>query len=306
MEKQIINKMTPETIAMMFAMRPVMGRPFDKSKWTLFFKNDLHLKMENADTEKDFAYLNELAGEGYLDVMKYHYAGVTPCLDMSFFAKWVVEYENAKRAMRTREIVEVLREEKYDLYLKWSDSNDENKKLKAEIDELKGNYKAVLDTIYNTEDTDHDLFGDCGDVCEDIEKLKVEIDENKKLKEIIIGKSIEYRDEWMEEHHIEALMKDLADTKDENKKLKEENAVLRKSTEVYEDVMAGSNGMIQTVADLKERIETANDDYGKMRQNMRAVLNMIEYTIGGGSDMSMKIHDILWSGADTTFESDSD
>tara|TARA_B110000902_G_C14159011_1_gene532500 strand:+ start:194 stop:844 length:651 start_codon:yes stop_codon:yes gene_type:complete len=215
-EKQIINKMTPETIAMMFAMRPVMGRPFDKSKWTLFFKNDLHLKMENADTEKDFAYLNELAGEGYLDVMKYHYAGVTPCLDMSFFAKWVVEYENAKRAMRTREIVEVLREEKYDLYLKWSDLNDENKKLK------------------------------------------------------------------------------------------EENAVLRKSTEVYEDVMAGSNGMIQTVADLKERIETANDDYGKMRQNMRAVLNMIEYTIGGGSDMSMKIHDILWSGADTTFESDSD
>ena len=256
--------MTPETIAMMFAMRPVMGRPFDKSKWTLFFKNDLHLKMENADTEKDFAYLNELAEAGYLDVMKYHYAGVTPCLDMSFFAKWVVEYENAKRAMRTREIVEVLREEKYDLYLKWSDLNDENKKLKAEIDE------------------------------------------NKKLKEIIIGKSIEYRDEWMEEHHIEALMKDLADTKDENKKLKEENAVLRKSTEVYEDVMAGSNGMIQTVADLKERIETANDDYGKMRQNMRAVLNMIEYTIGGGSDMSMKIHDILWSGADTTFESDSD
>ena len=260
--------MTPETIAMMFAMRPVMGRPFDKSKWTLFFKNDLHLKMENADTEKDFAYLNELAGEGYLDVMKYHYAGVTPCLDMSFFAKWVVEYENAKRAMRTREIVEVLREEKYDLYLKWSDLNDENKKLKAEIDELKGNYTAVLDTIYNTEDTDHDLFGDCGDVCEDIEKLKAENDENKKLKE--------------------------------------ENAVLRKSTEVYEDVMAGSNGMIKTVADLKEKIETANDDYGNMRQNMRAVLNMIEYTIGGGSDMSMKIHDILWSGADTTFESDSD
>ena len=250
--------MTPETIAMMFAMRPVMGRPFDKSKWTLFFKNDLHLKMENADTEKDFAYLNELAEAGYLDVMKYHYAGVTPCLDMSFFAKWVVEYENAKRAMRTREIVEVLREEKYDLYLKWSDLNDENKKLNAEIDELKGNYKEVLDTIYNTE------------------------------------------------HHIEALMKDLADTKDENKKLKEENAVLRKSTEVYEDVMAGSNGMIQTVADLKEKIETANDDYGNMRQNMRAVLNMIEYTIGGGSDMSMKIHDILWSGADTTFESDSD
>ena len=82
--------------------------------------------------------------------------------------------------------------------------------------------------------------------------------------------------------------------------------MLRKSTEVYEDVMAGSNGMIQTVADLKEKIETANDDYGNMRQNMRAVLNMIEYTIGGGSDMSMKIHDILWSGADTTFESDSD
>ena len=208
--------MTPETIAMMFAMRPVMGRPFDKSKWTLFFKNDLHLKMENADTEKDFAYLNKLAGEGYLDVMKYHYAGVTPCLDMSFFAKWVVEYENAKRAMRTREIVEVLREEKYDLYLKWSDLNDENKKLK------------------------------------------------------------------------------------------EENAVLRKSTEVYEDVMAGSNGMIQTVADLKEKIETANDDYGKMRANMRAVLNMVEYTMGGGSDISMKINDILWSGADTTFDGDGE
>ena len=134
MEKQIINKMTPETIAMMFAMRPVIGRPFDKSKWTLFFKNDLHLKMENADTEKDFAYLNELAEAGYLDVMKYHYAGVTPCLDMSYFAKWIVEYENvnAKHWALARQ--------------------------REAIDELKGNYKAVLDTLYNTEDTDHDLF----------------------------------------------------------------------------------------------------------------------------------------------------
>ena len=208
--------MTPETIAMMFAMRPVMGRPFDKSKWTLFFKNDLHLKMENADTEKDFAYLNELAGEGYLDVMKYHYAGVTPCLDMSFFAKWVVEYENAKRAMRTREIVEVLREEKYDLYLKWSDLNDENKKLKEEVE------------------------------------------------------------------------------------------ALRKANEAYEDMMGGSEGMIETVADLKERIGMANNDYGMMRQNMRAVLNMVEYTMGGGSDISMKIHEICWSGADTTFDGDGD
>ena len=208
--------MTPETIAMMFAMRPVMGRPFDKSKWTLFFKNDLHLKMENADTEKDFAYLNELAGEGYLDVMKYHYAGVTPCLDMSFFAKWVVEYENAKRAMRTREIVEVLREEKYDLYLKWSDLNDENKKLKEEVE------------------------------------------------------------------------------------------ALRKANEAYEDMMGGSEGMIETVADLKERIGMANNDYGMMRQNMRAVLNMVEYTMGGGSDISMKINDILWSGADTTFDGDGE
>ena len=208
--------MTPETIAMMFAMRPVMGRPFDKSKWTLFFKNDLHLKMENADTEKDFAYLNKLAGEGYLDVMKYHYAGVTPCLDMSFFAKWVVEYENAKRAMRTREIVEVLREEKYDLYLKWSDLNDENKKLKEEVE------------------------------------------------------------------------------------------ALRKANEAYEDMMGGSEGMIETVADLKERIGMANNDYGMMRQNMRAVLNMVEYTMGGGSDISMKINDILWSGADTTFDGDGE
>ena len=208
--------MTPETIAMMFAMRPVMGRPFDKSKWTLFFKNDLHLKMENADTEKDFAYLNELAEAGYLDVMKYHYAGVTPCLDMSYFAKWIIEYEKAKRAMGMMNDVGVLREEKYDLYLKWSDLNDENKKLKEEVE------------------------------------------------------------------------------------------ALRKANEAYEDMMGGSEGMIETVADLKERIGMANNDYGMMRQNMRAVLNMVEYTMGGGSDISMKINDILWSGADTTFDGDGE
>ena len=208
--------MTPETIAMMFAIRPVELNEVEKSKWMLFFKKDLHLKMENADTEKDFAYLNELAEAGYLDVMKYHYAGVTPCLDMSYFAKWIVEYEKAKRAMGMMNDVGVLREEKYDLYLKWSDLNDENKKLKEEVE------------------------------------------------------------------------------------------VLRKANEAYEDMMGGSEGMIETVADLKERIGMANNDYGMMRANMRAVLNMVEYTMGGGSDISMKIHDILWSGADTTFGADSD
>ena len=44
--------MTPETIAMMFAIRPVELNEVEKSKWMLFFKKDLHLKMENADTEK--------------------------------------------------------------------------------------------------------------------------------------------------------------------------------------------------------------------------------------------------------------
>jgi hypothetical protein len=135
---------------------------------------------------------------------------------MSYFAKWIIEYEKAKRAMGMMNDVGVLREEKYDLYLKWSDLNDENKKLKEEVE------------------------------------------------------------------------------------------ALRKANEAYEDMMGGSEGMIETVADLKERIGMANNDYGMMRQNMRAVLNMVEYTMGGGSDISMKINDILWSGADTTFDGDGE
>jgi len=49
-----------------------------------------------------------------------------------------------------------------------------NQSLRVENAQLKENYKAVLDTLYNTEDTDHDLLGDCGDICEEIDKLKEE------------------------------------------------------------------------------------------------------------------------------------
>ena len=75
--------------------------------------------------------------------------------------------------------------------LKWNEA-------KGEIEKLKENYKAVLDTLYNTEDTEYDLLGDCGDICEDIERKSGDIEklkaENEKLKKEIE----EYEEETQE------------------------------------------------------------------------------------------------------------
>ena len=203
----------------------------------------LILKMEKADTDKDWSFLNKLADRGFLDAMKYHRKGVGDVIKMPFFDKWLIQYESAMNAFDMAQ----LRDEKYDLYLKWSDTNDELKDAKS---------------------------------------------------------------------HASALGAARLRAETECKKLKEENEILKKSNETYEDLLAGNKGLIDENKKLKEELEIykkreaeCNDiitELAVYKKNMRSVLNMIEYTIGGGSDVSMKIHDILWSGADTTFESDDE
>ena len=63
---------------------------------------------------------------------------------------------------------------------------------------------------------------------------------------------------------------------------------------------------------LKENIKLKAECNDKMtelaryKKNMRSVMNMMEYTIGGYDDVSDKINDILWTGADTTFADDDE
>lgn len=231
--------MLPEQIAFMFS---VINPPADltvKSRIEMFFKKDLHLKMEKADTDKDWSFLNKLADKGYMDAMKYHRKGVGDVIKLPYFDKWLIQYESAMNAFDMAQ----LRDEKYELYLKWSDTNDELKDAKS---------------------------------------------------------------------HASALGAARLRAETECKKLKEENEILKKSNETYEDLLAGNKGLIDENKKLKEELEIykkreaeCNDkmtELAEYKKNMRAVLNMIEYTIGGGSDVSMKIHEILWNGADTTFE----
>ena len=59
----------------------------------------------------------------------------------------------------------------------------------------------------------------------------------------------------------------------------------------------------------KKREAECNDKMTELavcKKNMRCVLNMIEYTIGGYDDVSDKLNDILWTGADTTFADDDE
>lgn len=231
--------MLPEQIAFMFS---VINPPDDltvKSRIEMFFKKDLHLKMEKADTDKDWSFLNKLADRGFLDAMKYHRKGVGDVIKMPFFDKWLIQYESAMNAFDMAQ----LRDEKYELYLKWSDTNDELKDAKS---------------------------------------------------------------------HASALGAARLRAETECKKLKEENEILKKGNEAYEDLLAGKKGLIDENKKLKEELEIykkreaeCNDKMTELavcKKNMRSVMNMIEYTIGGYDDVSDKLNDILWTGADTTFE----
>jgi hypothetical protein len=197
--------MLPQQIALMFSVIKPPTDPKVVKRIETFFEKDLHLKMEEADTDRDWCFLNKLADRGFLDAMKYHRKGVGDVIKLPFFDKWIIEYESAMNAIDMAQ----LRDEKYDLYLKWSDLNDENKKLKEEIETLK------------------------------------------------------------------------------------------KSNESYEDLLAGKKGLIDENTKLKAELE-------KYKKNMRSVMNMMEYTIGGYDDVSDKINDILWTGADTTFADDDE
>ena len=197
--------MLPQQIALMFSVIKPPTDPKVVKRIETFFEKDLHLKMEEADTDKNWCFLNKLADRGFLDAMKYHRKGVGDVIKLPFFDKWIIEYESAMNAIDMAQ----LRDEKYDLYLKWSDLNDENKKLKEEIETLK------------------------------------------------------------------------------------------KSNESYEDLLAGKKGLIDENTKLKAELE-------KYKKNMRSVMNMMEYTIGGYDDVSDKINDILWTGADTTFADDDE
>ncbi len=260
--------MLPEQIAFMFS---VINPPDDltvKSRIEMFFKKDLHLKMEKADTDKDWSFLNKLADRGFLDAMKYHRKGVGDVIKLPYFDKWIIQYESAMNAFDMAQ----LRDEKYELYLKWSDTNDELKDAKSHASAL-GAARLRAETECKKLKEENEILKKSNETYEDLlAGNKGLIDENKKLN----AELAEAHSEWKKEG--ESRLK-------ENIKLKEE-------LEIYKKREAECNDIITELAVYKK--------------NMRSVLNMIEYTIGGGSDVSMKIHDILWSGADTTFESDDE
>jgi regulator of replication initiation timing len=197
--------MLPQQIAFMFSVIKPPADPEVVKRIKSFFEKDLHLKMEKADTDKDWCFLNKLADRGFLDAMKYHRKGVGDVIKLPFFDKWLIQYESAMNAFDMAQ----LRDEKYELYLKWSDLNDENKKLKEEIETLK------------------------------------------------------------------------------------------KSNESYEDLLAGNKGLIDENKKLKAECNDKMTELARYKKNMRSVMNMMEYTIGGYDDVSNKINDILWSGAET-------
>jgi FtsZ-binding cell division protein ZapB len=112
------------------------------------------------------------------------------------------------------------------------------------------------------------------------------IEKNKKL----TAELAEAHSEWKKEGESRLF---------ENKKLKEEL-----DTALEELETALDEGQDLVIEKLEEENEKLKEELAGFKKNMRAVLNMIEYTIGGGSDVSMKINDILWSGGDTFYEKD--
>jgi hypothetical protein len=207
-KKKKKETMLPQQIAFMFSVIKPPADATIKRRIETFFEKDLHLKMEKADTDKDWSFLNKLADRGFLDAMKYHRKGVGDVIKLPFFDKWLIQYESAMNAFDMAEL------------------RDENMNLKEEIETLKKSNETYEDLLAGN---------------------KGLIEKNKKLN----AELAEAHSEWKKEGESRLF---------ENKKLKEELAEYKK--------------------------------------NMRAVLNMIEYTIGGGSDVSMKINDILWFGDD--------
>jgi len=236
--------MLTEQITLMLSVIKPPNNPEVVKRIKSFFEKDLHLKMEKADTDKDWCFLNKLADRGFLDAMKYHRKGVGDVIKLPYFDKWLIQYESAMNAFdmaQLRDEIMNVKEEKYELYLKWSDLKDENKKLKEENEILKKGNESYEDLLAGK---------------------KGLIDENKKLK----AELAEAHSEWKKEG--ESRLK-------ENIKLK---------------------------AECNDKMT----ELARYKKNMRSVMNMMEYTIGGYDDVSDKINDILWTGADTTFADDDE
>jgi len=287
--------MLPEQIAVMFS---VIKPPEDltiKSRIEMFFKKDLHLKMEKADTDKDWNTLNKLADRGFLDAMKYHRIGLGDVIELPYYDKWLIQYESAMNAFDMAQ----LRDEKYELYLKWSDLNDENKKLKEETKILE-TYREEMKEIEK--------------IAPDVEDIVDVKDYIKKLKYMLSGLT-DVMDENMEFHKEVDEMKEKVkkgfECYEKYKKKTEEivaenNKLKAELVEAHSEWKKEGESRLKENEKLKAECNDKMTELAEYKKNMRAVLNMIEYTIGGGSDVSTKIHEILWNGADTTFESDGE
>ena len=187
-KKKKKETMLPQQIAFMFSVIKPPADATIKRRIETFFEKDLHLKMEKADTDKDWSFLNKLADRGFMDAMKYHRKGVGDVIKLPFFDKWLIQYESAMRAF------DMVDDKNYDLYLKWSDLNDENKKLKEEIE-----------TLHESNISYEDLLAGNNGLIEINKKLTAEL--------------AEAHSEWKKEGESRLF---------ENKKLKEELAAYKK------------------------------------------------------------------------------
>ena len=131
--------------------------------------------------------------------------------------------------------------------------------LLEQNEKLKENYKAVLKTLYNTEDTDHDLLDDCGDICEDIGNLKEEKYENNEFRQEL-GRIMD-KHYLCREGEIDVVFEN---TLDENERLKqnqltEENAMeyIYENSGQYETWIEGS--------DLYKKLKEDNEKLKKYK-----------------------------------------
>jgi hypothetical protein len=272
-KKKKKETMLPQQIAFMFSVIKPPADPTIKRRIETFFETDLHLKMEKADTDKDWSFLNKLADRGFMDAMKYHRKGVGDVIKLPFFDKWLIQYESAMKAFEG-------------MVGNWSDLNDELKDAKSHASSL-GVARLRAETECKKLKEEIEILKKSNESYEDLlAGNKGLIEKNKKL----TAELAEAHSEWKKEGESRLF---------ENKKLKEEL-----DTALEELETALDEGQDLVIEKLEEENEKLKEELAGFKKNMRAVLNMIEYTIGGGSDVSMKINDILWSGGDTFYEKD--
>ena len=223
-KKKKKETMLPQQIAFMFSVIKPPADATIKRRIETFFEKDLHLKMEKADTDKDWGFLNKLADKGFLDAMKYHRMGVGDVIKLPFFDKWLIQYESAMNAfdmaqlrdenMNQKEIIQTYRDE-MELIEKIApdvedivDVKDYIKKLKEEIETLKkGN------------ETYEDLLAGNNGLIEKNKKLNAEL--------------AEAHSEWKKEGESMLF---------ENKKLKKELAAYKKMSATVLDMIEFTSG----------------------------------------------------------------